>query len=79
MDFQTDDYHVDVVENKEGVEVYVIVNRGTGVTEYEDYLLPRVLDTLLELQSRLEEARRRFTNPPLTVVEAPDAGEAGIH
>jgi hypothetical protein len=79
MDYQTDDYRIEVVENKEGVEVYVIVNRTTGVTEYEDYLLPRTVDTLMELQKRLEEVNRRFENPPLAVVEGGKDGEVGLH
>ena len=79
MEYQTDDYRIEVVENKEGVEVYVVVNRTTGVTEYEDYLLPRTVDTLMELQKRLEEVNRRFENPPLAVVEGGKDGEVGLH
>jgi len=81
MEYITDDYRIDVVMNKEGVEVYVVVNLTTGVTEYEDYLLPRTIDTLMELQKRLEEVNRRFTNPPLTVIGTGDKidGEGAIH
>lgn len=70
MDYVTEDYAISVGQNKEDQTVYLITNKETGVVEYEDYLLPRTLNTLVELQSRLEEARETFDKPvkPLAIV-----------
>jgi hypothetical protein len=76
-DYSTDDYSVGTAENKEGQAIYTVVNTDSGITEYEDYLLPRVLDTMVEMQSRLDEARKKVEFPPL--VEAAGAVTAKAH
>ena len=59
--FVTDDYKV-VVDIKEDDKsnVYRIINTEFDVVEYEDYLLPRVLDTIVEMQEKLTEKRSKF-------------------
>lgn len=79
MDYETEHYKIIVAENKEASEVYHIVNRVTGVTEYEDYLLPRAIDTLMELQDRLTEVLQKFNGPKLSVIEESKDGKVGIH
>jgi len=59
-DFSTNDYQVSIGEH-ESLAIYQIINREHGVMEYQDHLLPRVLDTLGELQERLDAARLKLS------------------
>lgn len=75
--YVTDDYSV-VIGEADGKPVYNIVNRVTEVVEYEDYLLPRVIDTVIEYQKRLEQAREKFSPAvPNNVVSLTDEGPDG--
>jgi hypothetical protein len=73
-EYSTEDYSVGTAE-KEGQQVYQVVNSDSGIIEYEDYLLPRVIDTMIEMQARLEEARKKLDFPAL----APVGGTEGEH
>lgn len=81
-DYQTKNYQVVLGSKEEGGEAiitYEVVNKGTGVTEYEDYLLPRVINTLSELQNRLDEAIEAFNNPQHTPKLSIAPGGKGGH
>jgi hypothetical protein len=72
--YKTDDYFIKVQGSNEDKEVliYVVKNRVTDVVEYEDYMLPRAIDALVQMQERLGEARSKYNTPPpvvFTVVE----------
>lgn len=60
--YQTHDYVVEVVnqDSEQGGLVYRVQNKITSVYEYEDYLFPRLLDTMVEMQVRLDEAKLKF-------------------
>jgi len=58
--YKTSDYDLRIGEH-EGLSIYQVVNREYGVMEYQDYLLPRVLDTLYELQERLDKMRVKLS------------------
>lgn len=62
-DYTTKDYSVEVVTKDDTTRVYQVLNTALGVVEYEDYLLPRVIDTMAEMQTRLDEARQRLAGP----------------
>jgi len=65
---------------EEGKTVYQLVNREYQVVEYIDHLLPRTINTMLEIQKELESSRRIYNNPKLKVVEKDDdEGEHGLH
>lgn len=77
--FVTEDYRLDVGE-KDDQKVYHVVNKETEVLEYEDYLLPRTLDTMMEMQSRLTEQVRKFDFPTVAVVEPEEGdGTGSVH
>ncbi len=73
--------------------IYQVTNKATQVTEYEDFLLSRIIDTLVEMQSRLDAAVKKYEEskaltPVLTGLPAPtlsilprgtDNGEGGVH
>lgn len=62
-EFVTDDYRLEIGEN-EGQTIYQVVNIHTGVMEYQDFLLSRIIETLPKMQHRLDEVREEFRNPP---------------
>lgn len=66
-DYSTQDYVIRVAE-KESQFVYQVVNNDSGIIEYEDYLLPRTLDTMMEMQARLTEARKKVDFPVLSAI-----------
>ena len=65
-EYTTEDYQVEIAQSREDeVPVYHIVNKITGVMEYEDHLLPRTIDSMLQMQERMNEVRERmFPTPP---------------
>jgi len=75
--YVTDDYHL-VVGEKDDMSVYHVINKDSKVVEYEDYLLPRTLDTMLEMQSRLKEQVRKFDFPTVATV-GEDDGAVNVH
>ena len=74
--FVTEDYRL-VVGEKDDQQVYHVINEYSGVVEYEDYLLPRTLDTMMEMQSRLKEQVRKFDFPTVAGVEPEEEDGAG--
>ena len=78
-DYATTDYVI-LHGTEEGKTVYQIVNASYGVVEYIDHLLPRTINTMLEIQEQLDIALRAYNNPKLTVVEKDDdEGKHGLH
>jgi hypothetical protein len=85
--YVTDDYEL-IVESKEEengtVQVYRVMHKTFDVVEYEDYLLPRTIDTMLEMQERLNAVKTKYNEygtPPiqLKLVEGDTDGEGIIH
>lgn len=88
--FRTTHYEIRVGphagQGDEKQDIYQIVNREHGVIEYQDYLLPRALDSLLDLQKRLDETLAGFltkgapeSKNPLTIVGGGNDGTDGLH
>ena len=84
----TKDYQVQVAEGEKGILVYQVVHRETGVVEYEDYLFSRLLLTLPEMQSRLDDAWDKFntvvstnnvTPFPVLTNDGADDEEGSLH
>ncbi len=82
--YQTANYILGVVK-QDGKSMYQVQNKGTEVVEYEDFLLSRILDTLVEMQTRLDAAVEKFEGhavpkPRLTLVPGGSGdGEGGVH
>lgn len=77
--FVTEDYRL-VVGEKDDQQVYHVVNKESLVVEYEDYLLPRTLDTMMEMQSRLTEQVRKFDFPTVAGVDPEEEdGAVNVH
>ena len=68
--FQTDQYFIDIwFDEEEKMKIYRVMNKLTGVVEYEDTILPRTLDAIKNLQQLYEEAVVNFMKqPPLRIV-----------
>lgn len=89
MDYSTDDYRIEIkvkageeTYNGDKSTIYCIVNNESGVVEYDDYVLPRIIDTMYELQARLDEVRsktREQDAPVLELVEEFADGEDSVH
>ena len=83
--YETADYMIGIGPNKSDETVYQVINKFTEVVEYEDYMLPRAIDTMLVIQERLDEAkeadRKAFLDPPLTLITGgnDDEGTGGLH
>ncbi len=83
--YGTADYELIVADKVEdGVEsrVYRVMNTEYGIVEYEDYLLPRIIDTMLEMQARLDAVKVKFAEPKaptFTVVGDPSDGANTAH
>ncbi len=61
-------YEVYLDPTFEDKEKYTIINIETGVVELRDNLLPRVLDTVIQLDTSLDEALLRWNDhvkPPV--------------
>jgi len=68
-EYVTEDYLLAVGEAlRDGIAtpVYHILNRVTGVVEFEDYLLPRAVDTMLEMQVRLSAVNAKYADSKRT-------------
>ena len=83
--YVTDDYEIVLgapPHDSEGVgeeDVYKIRNKVTGVYEYSDYLLSRTVDTLVQMQERLDEVREKFFKADKPKLEVVDNGESSLH
>ena len=78
-EFTTNDYFTRVGEDVRGEDksvLYQCVNRVTGVVEYQDYVLPRFLGTIKELQRGLDEARDEFRGKPQIKLVEDNKGES---
>lgn len=60
--YETENYKVVVATLATETEGYQIVNKSTGVVEYEDVILPRTLDSLASLQQEITRANEDFEN-----------------
>tara|TARA_R110000851_G_scaffold224947_2_gene377759 strand:+ start:915 stop:1181 length:267 start_codon:yes stop_codon:yes gene_type:complete len=85
LKYETEDYYIDIGESLEEPKQreYKVYNKKTGVVEYSDYLLPRVIDSMLQMQEKLVEVVNKFNEsvkadntPKLTVI---GNGENSLH
>lgn len=81
--YNTEHYTVIVAELSTDGLGYQIVNKLTGVVEYEDVILPRTLDSLASLQQELTRANEEIapaTRPKLASIggDKPN-GDGSIH
>ena len=84
MEYETEYYVLSELTDKEDKRYYTVVNKATGIVEYEDNILPRTIDALNNLQTLLEEAienHKKKDRPALTVVgkEILEDGEDSVH
>lgn len=92
MELQTDNYMIRVGthnqsafvdgQDPEVVSIYQVVNKETGVVEYEDNILPRTIETMMEVQSRLTEVKNKLfaVEPALKLIGEEDVeGGNSIH
>ena len=77
--YETADFHIRIEEREEllgssPTPIYRVINKVTGVSEYEDYLLSRVIETMLGMQELLNSVRDKYNNTAnlLTLVGGPD-------
>ncbi len=81
-DYITADYEI-VVGVKDDQPTYQVRNIETDVIEYEDYILPRSIDTMIEMQTMLDKARIKLVDgPKLELVKkeiTDEEGGNGLH
>lgn len=81
--YNTEHYRVVVAEISTDGLGYQIVNKATGVVEYEDVILPRTLDSLASLQQELTRANEEIApaaKPKLASIGGDKAnGDGSIH
>ena len=81
--YETTDFIVKVEERVSEeigpVLTYRVRNKTTNVPEYEDYLLSRVIDTMMEMQTLLDKVRDIYegSGKLLSIVENSD--EKPVH
>lgn len=64
MNYETKDYVVRVERHNEDNHLYyAVINKETGVSEYDDNILPRTLDAVKNLQKLHDEAIENFNTP----------------
>ena len=71
MEYQTNNYTIEVgaiVEDGENKLIYQIVNKDTNVVEYDDFILPRTIEALTNLQDKLDEADGVFNGGDASIV-----------
>lgn len=82
MDYSTTNYRIVVGEDKDNENpIYQIVNSETGVVEYDDFILPRTIEAILNLQEKFDEAVAIFERSklePLSLVRESDE-QGSIH
>lgn len=63
--FSTNDYTLEVGVSREedNTPAYHVINKESKVIEYEDYMLPRAIDSMMQIQERLDEAMVAFNKP----------------
>jgi hypothetical protein len=80
--FETPDYILSIGVH-EDLPIYQVVNKVTGVMEYQDYLLPRAIESLQAMQKQLIEVRDRFNGPDVPKLSLLDGGNddetGGLH
>lgn len=77
--YETDDYRVFVAEGLKQLKVYQLWNTRFDVMEYEDHVLARIVDVMLEFQEALDTVVKKYESPLLSFVEEHDEGETGLH
>lgn len=77
MNYQTRNYEVVVGQDKEkdNTPYYTVVNKETGVVEYEDNILPRTLDATKNLQTLHDEAVENFIKKDAIVLTIAGEGD----
>jgi hypothetical protein len=85
-DLYTDNYIVTISDDTSVEDRYICSNRKTGVVEFRDHLLPRVIDTLLHLEKNLtismekwESSLREKDISPLRLVSEEEDGSGNLH
>ena len=73
VNYDTKNYTLEVgnseIEDGNGQSlIYKVVNKETGVSEYEDFMLPRAISSMVQLQERLEEAINSYNAPSVTTL-----------
>jgi hypothetical protein len=84
--FETKRYVVTVSDSTDVEDRYLCTNKQTGVVEFRDHLLPRVIDTLLHLETNLAVSEGKLREHlsgdlaplALVVMESTD-GSSNIH
>ena len=63
--FSTENYTLEVGVSREEKDTpaYHVINKESKVVEYEDYMLPRAVDSMMQIQERLNEAIVALNKP----------------
>ena len=79
MDYDTDNYSLVVGAGIDSnVDEYQVVNKLTGVIEYNDYILPRSIEALVNLQEKLDEVESSFKSGQLKL-SLVESSEGSVH
>ena len=60
MLYETEHYELVIGKDDKDQAIYQVVNRATKVIEYDDYILPRSLDAMSNLEEKLVDADKVF-------------------
>ena len=58
--FSTQHYIIEIDVDEQAEDRYLCRNKETGVVEFKDHLLPRVIDTLLHLEKNLTDSVAKY-------------------
>ena len=82
LPYSTEHYKV-VIYTRDEMSSYRVINREFGVTEYEDYLLSRIIETVAEMEKKLVTVLQQAAVPALTsvatIVRDEEDGEDSLH
>ena len=64
-EYSTKDYVLEIGVSREdgGAPAYHVINKDSRVVEYEDYMLPRTIDSMVQIQERLNESIVNYNKP----------------
>ena len=82
LPINTEYYALGIGTDANDRSIYQVVNIETGVVEYDDYILPRSIEALYSLTSKLAEAYLELSKdkaPLSLVVKGEKDGEGSIH
>ncbi len=79
LPIHTEYYTLGVGKSVDDRPIYEVVNMETGVVEYDDFILPRSIEALHNLNTRLTEAYLELSaeTAPLSLVAKGDKDEKG--